>query len=74
MSVEITIQLSQNLADRYQKAPGEVREKAQLLLNVLLDELTLSSRPLSAIMDEISDNARARGLTPDVLDALLEEE
>ena len=74
MSVEITIQLSQHLAERYQEAPVELQKKAQLLLDIFLNELESSPRSLSAIMDEISENAQKRGLTPDILATLLEGE
>ena len=74
MSAEITIQLSQRLAERYQEAPVELQKKAQLLLDIFLNELESSPRSLSAIMDEISENAQKRGLTPDILATLLEGE
>ena len=74
MTTEITIQLSPDLADRYQGASSEVQQKAQFLLDILLNELASPPRPISVVMDEISENAQKRGLTPDILEALLEDE
>ena len=74
MSAEITIQLSQRLAERYQEAPVELQKKAQLLLDIFLNELESSPRSLTVIMDEISENAQKRGLTPAILETLLEGE
>jgi hypothetical protein len=41
-----------------------------LLLSLQLRDLITESRPLQVIMDEISQKAEARGLTPEVLASL----
>lgn len=43
----------------------------RLLLTLWLREFALTSRPLSEIMDAISDKAEARGLTPEILESIL---
>ena len=45
--------------------------KLRLLLSLWLREFAVSPRPLKVIMDEISEKARSRGLTPEILESLL---
>jgi hypothetical protein len=52
----------------------EQQKKIQLLLSLRLRELTAGPpKPLSVVMDEMSEKARARGLTPAILESLLDE-
>jgi len=74
MSTTITISLDADTAKLYSQMPAELQRKLQLLLNLWLRDLIISSRPLEEIMDEISQKAQARGLTPEILDALLNDE
>ena len=43
------------------------------LLSLKLTEVARTTRPLEDIMSEISRNAQARGLTPEILESLLNE-
>jgi hypothetical protein len=43
----------------------------RVLLSLWLREFAVSPRPLKVIMDEISEKAQARGLTPEILESLL---
>ena len=43
----------------------------RLLLSLWLREFAVSPKPLDAVMDEISEKAEARGMTPEVLESLL---
>lgn len=71
----ITIQVDPQVAQSYNAGSAEDRQKMQLLLNIWLKELTQApSMSLSQLMDDISDRALARGLTPEELDAILNEE
>lgn len=71
----ITIPMDADLAEVYKTASSEDQQKIQLLLGVWLREIaTADSRSLSSLMDSISDRAQARGLTPDILDQLLNDE
>jgi hypothetical protein len=74
MDAVITIPLDADTAKLYHQMPADLREKVVLLLSLQLRDLIAESRPLQAIMDEISQRAEARGLTPEVLASLLSEE
>ena len=67
----ITIPLDADTARVYTEASAEVQRKLRLLLSLWLREYAVSPRPLEAVMDEISEKARARGLTPEILESLL---
>lgn len=50
---------------------SEEKKKIQMLISNWLKEVTLKDKSfLKQLMDEISDNARARGLTPEILEQL----
>jgi hypothetical protein len=70
----IEIQLEEDVAQIYEKASSEQKEKMQLLINLWLREFDPKAQSLSQIMDEISDNAAARGMTPELLESLLRDE
>lgn len=67
----ITIPLDKGTARIYQKASSEDKKKLRLLLSLWMREFAVSPKPLGSIMDEVSDKARARGMTPEVLESLL---
>ncbi len=69
----ITIRVSPEAARAYQKAPVGERRKLDTLLSLKLSEVARSSRPLERVMGEISRKAQERGLTPELLDELLNE-
>ena len=64
----INIQLDDDAAQIYTTASEEDRKKIQLLLSFWLREFDLPSIPLTALMDEISEKAQQRGLTPEILE------
>ena len=68
----INIQLDDDAAQIYTTASEEDRKKIQLLLSFWLREFDLPSIPLTALMDEISEKAQQRGLTPEILETLLD--
>lgn len=68
----IEIQLEEDVAQIYRKASSEQKEKMQILINLWLREFDPNALTLKQIMDEISDHAEARGLTPELLEALTE--
>ncbi len=74
MSTTITIPLDADTARLYGEAPIDLQRKLQLLLNLWLHDLIASQRPLQVIMDEISQKAQERGLTPEILENLLNAE
>ena len=54
-------------------ATAEQQRKLEALLSLKLTEVARTTQPLEAIMSEISRNAQARGLTPEILASLLNE-
>ncbi|MBL7161198.1 MAG: hypothetical protein ISS57_01225 [Anaerolineales bacterium] len=70
----VNVQLDADAARIYQSASKEDKKKIQVLLSLWLREFGMPSKPLQALMDEISDKAQARGLTPEILEALLDDE
>lgn len=71
----ITIQVDAEAAKAFASASPEDQRKIQLLLSLRLQDLTATQgKLLQAIMDEIGARARARGLTPAILETLLRDE
>lgn len=59
---------------KYNSAPQEDQKKIQLLMGLWLRELsTQPNMSLIEVMDMISDQAQARGLTPEILESILNE-
>jgi hypothetical protein len=71
----ISIPVDTLTAARYVAAPDRQRQKIQLLVRVLLSTTTpLDLTRLQRIMDAMSDEAQANGLTPEILDAILRDD
>jgi hypothetical protein len=70
---QITISVDTDVATSYRFASEEKRRKLDLLVNLRLRDATRTRSSLKKIMKEISQNARKRGLTPDILQSLLNE-
>lgn len=71
----ISIQVDEEVAKAFAAAPAEEQRKIELLLRLRLQDLLLRpQRPLKVVMDEIGEQAEARGLTPEILESLLREE
>ena len=71
----ISIQVDEEAAKAFTTASAEEQRKIELLLRLRLQDLTLGpQRPLKAVMDEIGEQAEARGLTPEILESLLRDE
>ncbi len=73
MAVEnITIPVDPQAASAYNSAAPEERQKMQALLALWLRDLVAAEpATLKQIMDDVSRQARARGLSPDLLESLL---
>lgn len=70
----ITIRVSPDAARAYElAAPGD-RRKLEALLSLKLSEVSRARKPLEQIMDEVSRKARERGLTPGMLESLLDDQ
>lgn len=76
MSTEaIIIQVDTEAARAFNAASVDEQKKLQALLNVWLKQLAAAdAAPLKGTMDDIGARAQARGLTPEILDALLDAE
>jgi hypothetical protein len=71
---EITIEVSPEVAEAYQSASPQERKKIQAIVSILLQkQVDKDVAFLRELMDEISDRARARGLTPEILESILNE-
>ena len=73
MVEQITISVDSDLARIYRSASDGERRKLSLLLNLRLRDAIESERPLQEIMDEVSRKAQKRGLTPEILQSILDE-
>lgn len=70
----ITIRVNAEVARIFEAASEQEKRKFEALLSLKLSDVTQHKRPLEEVMSEISRNAQARGLTPDILDSILSEE
>ena len=70
----ITLEVLSEIAEAYEISSPEEKQQIQYLITLLLkreDENDLEF--LRKIMDEISDRAIARGLTPEILESIINE-
>jgi len=70
----ITIHVSAEAASTYESAPAEQKRKLDALLSLKLTEVARARRPLEEIMSEISRKAQERGLTPEILESILDDD
>ena len=66
-AIPLTIRVSKNAARVYKVASAEQRRKLDLLLSLKLNDLARDERSLEDVMSDLSRNAQARGLTPEIL-------
>ncbi len=71
---EITIRVDADIAKSFKSISAQERQKLELLLNLKLKESLLLNDSLLKIMDEISQEAIEKCLTPEILQSLLEDE
>ncbi len=69
--VTVKIPLDNETAKIYEKAPLADKKKIQLLMSLWLREFEKPSVALDRSMDDIARKAKKRGLTPEVLEAIL---
>ncbi|MBD1843792.1 hypothetical protein H6F89_10340 [Cyanobacteria bacterium FACHB-63] len=68
----INIQVDTEVARTYHSANPEQQQKVQALMNLWLKR-ALQVTQLQTTMDQLSDEAEANGLTPDILRSILDE-
>lgn len=75
MSTEIiSIRVDAEAAKAFKSLSEADRRKLEAILSIRLSEITQRAESLEAVMREISDKAKARGLTPEILKSLFDEE
>ncbi|MAS32636.1 MAG: hypothetical protein CL610_01440 [Anaerolineaceae bacterium] len=75
MVATIQVRIPDSLAQIYENASQEDKQKAQWLIELVLHDLFQDrSESLTDVMQAISKRAQERGLTPDDLDALLRDD
>jgi hypothetical protein len=71
---QITIQVDAEAARAFKSASAQERRKLEALLSIRLTEVIKARDSLKEIMSEISQKAQERGLTPEILRSILDEE
>ena len=69
----IAIQVDPEAAKAYREVSEEERRKLDLLLSLRLREAARAAGSLKEFMREISRRAQERGLTPEILQEILDE-
>lgn len=69
----IQIQVTPEAAQTYEAASQENRRKLDALLSLKLSDVGRGRRSLEVIMDEVGRKAQERGMTPEVLESILNE-
>jgi hypothetical protein len=67
----IQIPVDEDVAVVYEAASEQDKRKFDLLLRIWLREVTEPRQSLTEIMDELGARAKARGLTPEILEEIL---
>lgn len=70
---EITIRVDPEAARAYRTAPEEERRKLDLLLSLRLQDVLRPGGSLNELMRDISRKTQERGVTPEILQAILRE-
>ena len=74
MAEQITVSVDSDVANIYRSASDKERRKFDLLINFRLRDATKSEKSLREVMSDISRNAQRRGLTPEILQSILDDE
>jgi hypothetical protein len=69
---EITIRVAPDAAAVYLAASEQQRRKLDALLSLRLSETASQSRPLHEVIREASNEVQAKGLTPEILQEILD--
>ncbi len=71
---QITISVEPDIARAYREASEDDRRKFDLLLSLRLRDALSSEGTLQDLMRQIGRNARVRGLTPEILESILNDQ
>ena len=69
----ITIRVNAEAARIFETVSEEEKYKLEALMSLKLTEATCPKRTLEEVMSEISRNAQERGLTPEILESILND-
>ena len=69
----IAVAVDSEIAEKYRAASDMDRCRMDFLINSHLREMMASRRPLEETMRELSREAQERGLTPEILQSILDE-
>ncbi|GBO53863.1 hypothetical protein APA_1811 [Pseudanabaena sp. lw0831] len=69
----ITIEVEPEIARAYQNSSSTERKKIQLTFNVLFKQI-MNTRSLEDTIQEMQTQAKAKGLTQEILDEILNED
>ena len=69
----ITIRVDARAAHAFKTASDDERRKLEALLSLRLLEAVQTTEPLEQLMRRISQNAQQRGLTPEILQDILND-
>ena len=69
----ITIRVDARAAEAFNTASEDERRKLEALLSLRLLEAVRTTEPLEQLMRRISSNAQQRGLTPEILQDILND-
>ncbi len=70
---EITIKVDADLAEAYRSASEEDRQKMNLLASLELSRYLRTHESLQEIMDAMGKEAARNGMTPEILDSILND-
>lgn len=73
MTETITIHVDARAAEAFRSVSDEEKRKLEAILSMRLLEVTQSQETLEEVMRRISRNAQQRGLTPELLQNILNE-
>lgn len=73
MSDQITVSVDLDVANAYRMVSDNDRRKLDLIINLRLRDARRSKSSLKDVLREISQKAQQRGLTPEILQSLLDE-
>ena len=73
-TITITVTVDSEVAEKYRSASKSERLKLDWLLSLHLRNLMGPRRPLEETMQELSRQAQERGLTPEILQSILDDE
>ena len=73
LTEEITIRVDPEAARAYRAASEQDRRKVDLMLSLRLRETIRPDGSLQELMREVSRKAQERGLTPEILESILND-